>query len=173
MFCEADVSQIPMRIAEIGGSDEILAWLEGRRLDSELIRFAATVVSAQMLENEPALAEETSRAAAAFLTGFVAAVCLSNEGAITTTFDTAGLLARASALVARRGRHAVIADRCDLSAVAEIEEGVALELLRASSIHGALARRQFFKALVRLFESGLATGLVMTDSARAPEPLRT
>jgi hypothetical protein len=169
VFCEAEISEIPIRIAEIGTSQEILVWLEGRRLDSELVGFAATVVAAQMLEREPALAHGTMRAAAAFFTGFVAAVCLSRDAATTATSDTSRLLARASAVVAERGRHAVIADCCDLSAVAEIEQAYSLELLQATSIRGRVARQKFRKVLVRLFESGLATGLVVTNSVSAPQ----
>jgi hypothetical protein len=165
VFCEAEISEIPIRIAEIGTSEEILRWLEGRRFDSELVGFAATVVAAQMLEKEAGMAHGTMRGAAAFFTGFVAAVCLSRQGATTATSDTSRLLTRASAVIARRGRHAVIADCCDLSAVAKVEEAYALELLQDAPIPGRVARQQFRKALVRLFESGLATGLVVTSSA--------
>lgn len=165
MFCEAEINEIPARIAAIGSSQEILLWLEGRQLDPELIGFAAAVVAAQMLEQEPALAQGTMRGAAAFFTGFVVAVCLSREGTTTATSDTPRLLARASAVVAQRGRHAVIADCCDLSGVAEIEDAYALELLQTSPVRGRVARQRFRKALVRLFESGLATGLVVTSSA--------
>jgi hypothetical protein len=165
VFCEAEISEIPIRIAEIGTSQEILLWLEGRRLDSELLGFAATVVAAQTFEKEPGLAHATMRGAAAFFTGFVAAVCLSREGGTFAASDTSRLLARASAVVAQRGRHAVIADCCDLGAVARIEEAYALELLQEAPIRGRVARQHFRKALVRLFESGLATGLVVTSSA--------
>jgi len=87
--------------------------------------------------------------ATAFLSGFLSALCLLESG----TRPRADSLTRAVATVSSRGRHAVIADHCDLGAVAEIENAVGRSL--ASDCDDALE-----STFVRLFESGLATGLV-------------
>jgi hypothetical protein len=63
--------------------------------------------------------------------------------------------------VRRRGRHAVIADHCDLAAVARIETAYAEAL--ADGL-GLTHDRPLREAVTRLFESGLATGLVLSDT---------
>ena len=64
--------------------------------------------------------------------------------------------------VSTRGRHAVIADYCDLSAVALFERVYAAALVEAIDVppeqRGALEQ-----PVTTLFESGLATGLVLGD----------
>src|SRR5262249_41987196 len=59
-----------------------------------------------------------------------------------------------------RGRHAVTAEHCDLAAVARIETAYAEAL---SEGLGLGRDRRVRDAVVRLFESGLATGLVLSD----------
>jgi hypothetical protein len=64
--------------------------------------------------------------------------------------------------VRRRGRHAVIADYCDLSTVAEFETVYADALVE--TLDGTEHERAALHGPVTiLFESGLATGLVLGD----------
>jgi hypothetical protein len=63
--------------------------------------------------------------------------------------------------VRARGRHAIIADFCDLAAVAGLEDVYASALL--DSIAAPEDERPLLReAMTRLFESGLATGLVLS-----------
>ena len=63
--------------------------------------------------------------------------------------------------VRARGRHAIIADFCDLAAVAGLEDVYASALL--DSIAAPEDERPVLReAMTRLFESGLATGLVLS-----------
>ena len=68
--------------------------------------------------------------------------------------DTADVLVRAVRAVAAWGRHALIAQHCDLGDVASVENAFAAEL--SSGLDGGEELRRL---LVRLYESGLATGL--------------
>lgn len=62
--------------------------------------------------------------------------------------------------VRERGRHAVIADHCDLAAVAEFETVYADSLVSALELDPE-QRVRHTAPLTQLFESGLATGLVL------------
>ena len=68
-------------------------------------------------------------------------------------------LSDGAAEIKSRGRHAVIAERCDLHAVAVIERAYAAEL--AAQIDGLSddEDERLRAALARLFEAGLALGL--------------
>lgn len=63
-------------------------------------------------------------------------------------------------LVQERGRHAVIADHCDLASVARVEDvyaGALVESMAVAEVDGDELR----SPLTRIFEAGLAVGLVV------------
>jgi hypothetical protein len=125
----------PARLAERLGIDwDYLVWL-------------ALGLSDEMLDD----ADLVGRGAEAFTAGFLVGVHLPEPHG-----DLGKKLAFAVDHVRRRGRHAIIADHCDLSAVASFEQAYAGALVEALELDDE--RRE---AVARLFESGLATGLVL------------
>lgn len=60
-------------------------------------------------------------------------------------------------LVQERGRHAVIADHCDLASVARVEDVYAGALVE--SLDGDADRDELRSPLTRIFEAGLAVGV--------------
>lgn len=136
------------RLDDVGDGDALLTWVGAQGLDAQLVCLTANCAAA-------ATAPTVAYGPAAFLTGFLAALCRS-EGVTRRVADTSELLARATRTVALRGRHALIAEHCDLGDVARLEDEVGEELATRERESGQLTR------LVCLFESGLAVGLAAT-----------
>ena len=65
-------------------------------------------------------------------------------------------------LVQQRGRHAVIADHCDLASVARIEDVYAGALVESLDVAGADSD-ELRSPLTRIFEAGLAVGLELSS----------
>jgi hypothetical protein len=129
-------------VQRLGVDWEFLAWL-GISLAAEL-----------------APPEAASSGAEAFSAGFLLGAYL-RRGAVEAVVDEEDArLPWAVEAVRTRGRHAVIAEHCDLAAVARIETAYAEAL---SEGLGLGRDRRVRDAVVRLFESGLATGLVLSD----------
>ena len=104
-----------------------------------------------------------SYAAEAFTAGFLigAHVARDNRAAPER-------LAAAVDLVQERGRHAVIADHCDLTSVARLETVYSEALVE--SIGVAPTEREELRAPVtRVFEAGLAVGLEVGSGGVGPE----
>jgi len=94
--------------------------------------------------------------AEAFSAGFLIGAYLRRGGFALVAEREDTKLAWAVDAVRERGRHAIIADYCDLGAVSRVESAYAEAL---TEVLGREARG----AITRLFESGLATGLVLED----------
>ena len=89
----------------------------------------------------------------AFTAGFLIGVHLREE----IRLDTALLTAAVDA-VQERGRHAVIADHCDLASVARLETVYSDALVESMAV--AEEEREALRSPVtRIFEAGLAVGL--------------
>ncbi|HWH05566.1 MAG TPA: hypothetical protein VNT23_03920 [Gaiellaceae bacterium] len=73
-------------------------------------------------------------------------------------------LPEAVAEVQRRGRHAVIADHCDLASVASIENVYADSLVESMVIEAGAAETAF---VTLLFEVGLAVGVLLASGGAA------
>jgi hypothetical protein len=73
--------------------------------------------------------------------------------------------------VQERGRHAVIADHCDLASVARVETVYSEALAESMDVPDADAV-QLTSSLTRIFEAGLAVGLGLSgrDGQRAQQP---
>ncbi len=94
-----------------------------------------------------------SYAAEAFTAGFLIGVHLAREPR-----PTPERLGAAVDLVQARGRHAVIADHCDLASVARLETVYAEALVESMDVAGA-GREALRAPVTRVFEAGLAIGL--------------
>ena len=147
------LSAVPGRLMEVGSGPDLLAWLAARGLDPDLVYFAAFCLASDL--GATAAAAEPGLTAS-FVTGFCCGVCV-HEEAPDRGADPAASFAAALAAVNARGRHAVIADHCDLGAVASIETSVAEAICNDGPTDDD--RRAL---VVRLFELGLASGLAAT-----------
>ena len=89
----------------------------------------------------------------AFTAGFLIGVHLRDESRLETA-----LLALAVDAVQERGRHAVIADHCDLASVAQLETVYSDALVESMTV-GEEEREALRSPVTRIFEAGLAVGL--------------
>ena len=136
------VEHSPQALIERLGLD--WAYLEWLALDA-----AATVLG----EHEEARGVVVSYGGEAFTAGFLIGVHLRDEPRLE-----AALLGAAVDAVQQRGRHAVIADHCDLAGVAKLET-VYSDALVDSMVLGAPERDALRSPVTRIFEAGLAVGL--------------
>jgi hypothetical protein len=103
--------------------------------------------------------EAVANGAEAFTAGFLIGAYLPHGARLRGRGDT---VAWAVERVRERGRHAVIADYCDLDTVARFEQVYAEALVDGVDLP-ELERSQLQGPLTILFESGLATGLVLGE----------
>jgi len=89
----------------------------------------------------------------AFTAGFLIGVHLRKEPRLETA-----LLGAAVDVVQERGRHAVIADHCDLASVARLETVYSDALVESMAVDGD-ERESLRSPVTRIFEAGLAVGL--------------
>ena len=122
----------------------------------ERLAFAALGLAAAELADGAAIVVGVFQAAVAFVSGVLLAVAL--RGGVEADVDRIWLSDSAEEIKAR-GRHAVIADRCDLSAVADIERAFADELATQLPELSEDEDNRLRASLFRLFEAGLALGL--------------
>ena len=107
-----------------------------------------------------------SYAAEAFTAGFLVGVHLVREPRAAPE-----RLAAAVDLVQVRGRHAVIADHCDLASVARLETVYSGALVESIGVVAA-EREELRAPVTRVFEAGLAVGLEVgsgRDNGGEPE----
>ena len=76
-------------------------------------------------------------------------------------------LGEAVDLVQGRGRHAVIADHCDLASVARLETVYSEALVESMSVDEA-EREELRAPVTRVFEAGLAVGLDLGSGGGDP-----
>jgi hypothetical protein len=138
----------PQRLAErLGIEWDYLGWL------------ALGVAEEVLRESEPDAGAEppvVAFCAEAFTAGLLIGAFLSPGAA-----PRGRLLPLAVDSVQKRGRHAVIADHCDLSSVARLETVYAAALLEAAPLDDDDDAEALRRPVTRIFESGLATGLVL------------
>ena len=120
------------------------AYLEWLALDA-----AATVLG----EREEGRGVVVSYGGEAFTAGFLIGVHLPEEPRLE-----ADLLGEAVDTVQKRGRHAVIADHCDLASVARLETLYSDALVESMAV-AAHEREPLRSPVTRIFEAGLAVGL--------------
>ena len=129
------------------------ALVERLGLDWEYVAWLALDASASVLGEHAEQRGVVSYGGEAFTAGLLIGVHL-HEGPVP---EPAKLTAAVD-LVQERGRHAVIADHCDLASVARVEDvyaGALVESLDVADADGDELR----SPLTRIFEAGLAVGV--------------
>jgi hypothetical protein len=143
------------------------ALVERLGLDWEYVTWLALDASVAVLgEHAEQGGVVVSYGGEAFTAGFLIGVHL-GEGSVP---EPAKLTAAVD-LVQERGRHAVIADHCDLASVARVEDVYAGALVESLDVADADVD-QLRSPLTRIFEAGLAVGLELGsggDRDAAPE----
>jgi len=130
------------------------ALVERLGLDWEYVAWLALDASVAVLgEHAEQRGIVVSYGGEAFTAGFLIGVHL-HEGSVP---EPAKLTAAVD-LVQERGRHAVIADHCDLASVARVEDVYAGALVESLDVADADVD-QLRSPLTRIFEAGLAVGL--------------
>ena len=128
-------------------------------VDWDYLAWLGIGVAEEVLGSLTERVDAVANGAEAFTAGFLIGAYLPQDGGEPTGGDT---VAWAVERVRERGRHAVIADYCDLDTVARFElvysealvEGVDLPEVERDRLQGPVTI---------LFESGLATGLVLCE----------
>lgn len=142
----------------VGGSAAPSALAERLGVEWDYLAWLGIGVAEEVLGAHAARAEAVANGAEAFTAGFLLGAYLPERRAPAK----GKMVPYAVEHVRRRGRHAVIADYCDLATVAR------LETIYAEALVGLLdvdeqERAQLAQPITILFESGLATGLVLGD----------
>ena len=128
---------------------------------SRLARDASAAVLAEQAERRR---EVVSCTGEAFTAGFLIGSHLGGEPRATPE-----RLGAAVDLVQMRGRHAVIADHCDLASVARLETVYSDALVESMQIPGP-QRAALRAPVTRVFEAGLAVGLEVASGGGGVGP---
>ena len=154
MLGSYDAADFDRAVALVSVEPSPRALVERLGLDWEYLEWLAVDASATVLgEQEEGRGVVVSYGGEAFTAGFLIGVHLRQELRLE-----ADLLAVAVDAVQQRGRHAVIADHCDLASVARLETVYSEALV--DSMEVADAEREALRSPVtRIFEAGLAVGL--------------
>ena len=141
-------------VAVVSADPSPRALVERLGIDWEYLTWLALDAAAFVLgEQEERRGEVVSNAGEAFTAGFLIGMHLAAEPTAS-----AERLGAAVDLVQTRGRHAVIADHCDLSSVARLETLYSEALLESMEVP-ASDRDGLRSPVTRVFETGLAVGL--------------
>jgi hypothetical protein len=157
-YAEADFA----RAVEVVSAEPAPSALAARLgIDWDYLAWLGLGLAEELLERELAQRDAlVANGAEAFAAGFLIGAFL--PGASPRT-ELGSDLPLAVESVRARGRHAIIADFCDLAAVAQLEDVYAASLLEAIGV-ASEERSALREPLTRLFESGLATGLVLASA---------
>jgi hypothetical protein len=149
-----DTADFDRAVAVVSVDTEPRALVERLGLDWEYLEWLALDVSAAVLgEQEEIRGVVVSYGGEAFTAGLLIGLQLRGEPRLE-----AALLGTAVDVVQERGRHAVIADHCDLASVAALETVYSDALVESMAL--AEAEREALRSPVtRIFEAGLAVGL--------------
>ena len=148
-----DAGDFDRAVAVVSVEPSPRALVERLGLNWEYLEWLAVDASMTVLGEQEGRAVVVSYGGEAFTAGFLIGVHLREE----PTLDAA-LLAMAVDAVQERGRHAVIADHCDLASVARLETLYSDSLVESMEV--AEEEREILRAPVtRIFEAGLAVGL--------------
>lgn len=161
MLGSFDAADFDRAVALVSVEGSPRALVERLGLDWEYVAWLALDASATVLgEQEEGRGVVVSYGGEAFTAGFLIGVHLREEAGLQ-----ADLLAAAVDAVQERGRHAVIADHCDLASVARLETVYSAALVESMVV--AEAERDALRSPVtRIFEAGLAVGLELGSGGR-------
>ena len=162
-----DAADFDRAVALVSVEASPRALVERLGFDWEYLEWLAIDASAAVLgEHAEGRAVVVSYGGEAFTAGFLIGVHLREEIRLD-----AALLTAAVDAVQERGRHAVIADHCDLASVARLETVYSEALVESMAV--AEEEREALRAPVtRIFETGLAVGLELAsggDGKPGPE----
>jgi hypothetical protein len=132
---------------------------QGIGVDWDYLAWLGIGVAEEALGPHGQRLEAVANGAEAFTAGFLIGAYLPQGAGLHGRGDT---VAWAVERVRERGRHAVIADYCDLDTVARFEQVYAQALVDGVAIP-EVERSELRGPLTILFESGLATGLVLGE----------
>jgi hypothetical protein len=159
-----DADDFDRAVALVSDEHSPRTLVERLGLDWEYLEWLALDASATVLgEDDEIRGVVVSHGGEAFTAGFLIGVHLDEKPL------EAALLAAAVDVVQERGRHAVIADHCDLASVARLET-VYSEALVESMDLAAAERESLRSPVTRIFEAGLAVGLELGSGGREREP---
>lgn len=154
MLRSYDAEDFDRAVALVSVEASPRALVERLGLDWDYLEWLALDASATVLgEQVEVRGLVVSYGGEAFTAGFLIAVHLPE----TPRLD-ADLLAAAVDAVQERGRHAVIADHCDLASVARLETVYSDALVESMAV-AAGERESLRSPVTRIFEAGLAVGL--------------
>ncbi|HXH89778.1 MAG TPA: hypothetical protein VNI55_14360 [Gaiellaceae bacterium] len=162
MIASYDEADFDRAVALVSAEPSLQALVRRLGFDWDYLGWIALDASAAVIGEEPApQGSSVAYGGEAFTAGFLIGVFLPLEPR-----PDAGLLGDSVATVQRRGRHAVIADHCDLASVARLEAvytGALVESIDADGGSEGLAQ-----PVTRIFEAGLAVGLLVGSGGAAP-----
>jgi len=149
-----DADDFDRAVAVVSVESSPRALVERLGLDWAYLEWLALDASATVLgEHQEGRGAVVSYGGEAFTAGFLIGVHLAAEPRLE-----ADLLGAAVDAVQERGRHAVIADHCDLASVARLETLYSDALVESMAV--ASGERDALRSPVtRIFEAGLAVGL--------------
>jgi hypothetical protein len=165
-----DADDFDRAVAVVGAQPSPQRLLEQLGVDWEYLTRLALDASEAVLATEHVRdGAGVAYGAEAFTAGFLIGVHLPAE----PPGGDAEQLARAVDAVQERGRHAVIADHCDLAGVARLETVYAEALVESMPLVDG-ERDALRSPVTRIFEAGLAVGLELgsggRDEGAAEEP---
>lgn len=159
-YTEADFARA---IDIVGREGSLAVVVEGLGIDWDYLSWLALGVAEEVLgRTTDAMPEALANGAEAFTAGLLIGIYLPERR--ETPADLGIQVPWAVDEVRERGRHAVIADHCDLETITVLEKIYSSALIEALQ----LPKRRLTgleAAFSRLLESGLATGLVLTRDA--------
>ena len=154
MLGSYDAADFDRAVALVSVEPSPRALVERLGLDWEYLEWLAVDASATVLgEHAEGRGVVVSYGGEAFTAGFLIGVHVREEPRLE-----ADLLAAAVDTVQERGRHAVIADHCDLASVARLETVYSDALVESMTV-AADEREALRSPVTRIFEAGLAVGL--------------
>jgi hypothetical protein len=151
-------------VAVVSAEPSPRALVERLGVDWEYLGWLALDASATVLgEAKEERGAVVAYGGEAFTAGFLIGAQLETSGEACAS-ETQGRLSSAVDTVQERGRHAVIAERCDLASVARLETVYADALVESIDVPGGDGE-ELRTPLTRIFEAGLAVGLELGKDA--------
>jgi hypothetical protein len=148
-----DADDFDRAVAVVSVEASPRALVERLGLDWDYLEWLALDASATVLGEHEGQGLLVSYGGEAFTAGFLIGVHLPGEPRLESH-----RLGAAVDAVQERGRHAVIADHCDLASVARLETAYSDALVESMAV-AAREREVLRSPVTRIFEAGLAVGL--------------
>jgi hypothetical protein len=159
-----DESDFERAVATVSAESSPNLLAERLGIEWDYLGWLALGVAEEVLrEEEPDTAGEPDGTVVAFCAEAFTAGFLIGSFLPPAAVPRGRLLPLAVDNVQQRGRHAVIADHCDLSSVARLETMYSAALVESLPAREEDDRNALRQPVTRIFESGLATGLALSS----------